>query len=265
MIREIFLSLVNGVKREEYDTQMRYKDSLHTSNLALIQENKTLNEMVEDLNAELIQLKFDCARVDLSKFETSKARKINGRYMLISKWLSDTSELQIVKDWVVANLKYSHIANWSDDKFVIEIRKAIYKHFGSKDNHVPEKVDTWQKPSDFIKNKFKGDCDDWATFLHYVYQALSELHNRPRIKDNLYLVLCGINTKEGWNWGNHASLVWKHSDEKFYVLESAVKNGSDYIQDSINRFGMNDYTQNVRYGRIVFMSNSEKNYYKVIL
>ena len=248
---------------EQLDDKREAADSNNIIIKQLENELEDLHDHIKYLEDEILDLKL--FELDLSEFETTRNRKINGRYMLLSSWLSNKKELDVVRSWWDANKLLNISEGMSDDELVIELRRAFYEHLDKKDHHVPEKGDVWELPSETIEKKFKVDCEGVATFLHYLYQVVSELYDRPRLKENMYFILCGVNTKDGWNLGNHASLLWKHSDEKFYIIESAVSKNSDYILDSLRQFGVTDYTQNFRYGRIVMMSNGKKNYYKVIL
>lgn len=230
-------------------------------------ENDKLRQQTEELNNKIIELKTP-KKADLSKFLTTKTRKINSKYKLLNSVLKSEEEYEIVKDWNEdSSFNFINDVEWDDDKFVYEVRLQFYRFLGNKDIHVSEKqgIDIWLKPSETIKAKFKVDCEDMAIFLHYLYQVLSDLYNRPRIKDNLYLVLGGTNTKDGWSDGNHAYLLWKHSDEKFYVIESAYSRNGDYIKDALQKFGLVCHKDNIRYGKIVYMSSINYNYYQVRL
>jgi hypothetical protein len=233
---------------------------------AIQNKSKTLalvRKSVASLNATVFELKQHATIADdiiakykedlvfdLEQFKTNRTYKINGTRMKLSQWLSNPDERKITQDWVMNNLPDGTPHD------VKAIRTAIYKHFKSKDNHVVEKTDLWLKPSELIANGFKGDCEDWATFLHYIYQALGF---------ELYMVLTTVNNKEGFSIGNHATLLYEQ-DGKYYVVESAVKNGSDYINDSLRKFGRVDVTKNLRYNsRMIYMSNSKQDYYQVNL
>jgi hypothetical protein len=272
----------NNFKRELskflYPTIFEQKDDWRIAYEEMVVKHKTLmktidglkvklskaDNMLEDLNLEILDLKTETSDIDLSKFETTRTRDINGKRMLLSSWLNNRNNIVTAKNWALTNLKFTNDTKRNDDWFVLEIRTKLYSYFGSKDNHVPESKgqDVWQTVDEFITNNFKGDCDDWMTFIYSVILGLAEVYNRENIKDNLFGILTGINYKDGFNWGNHASLLWKHSNNNFYIVETAVSKGSDYIQSSINSFGITCYKNNFRYGRIVFMSNYNTNYYQ---
>ena len=240
----------NDINREHWQTCEITKESFRQRINILEDDKNELKTVLTDCRIRLAEKPFD-----IEKFSTNRIYKINGTNMKISQWLNDAVERQHVFDWMVTNDKKLNITKPKDVK---HIRGQIYKMFGSKDPHVPEKKgkDVWIKPSKLIANGFKGDCDDWATFLHYVFQNLDI---------ELYMGLCPINNKEGFSIGNHATLLHE-VDGKYYVVESAVKNRSDYISDSLRKFGRVDVTKNIRYpSRMVYMSNSKENYYQVQL
>jgi hypothetical protein len=243
---------------EENDRKFAEIESLKLQKESFRQRINILEDDKNELKQDLIAVKQNRVKTDLLQFKTNRTYKINGTRMKISQWLNNIDEKGHVGDWVEANLDLSLLKGDVDSQ-ARQLRLLIYDEFGNKDIHVPETKDTWQKPSEFIEGGFKGDCDDWATFIYYAYDYVFGPLNK------LYFALVGLNHKDGFNWGNHATLLWKHNDEKYYVLDSAVGRGLNYIDNSIDAFGEIDYTRNFKYGRVVYLSNNKSNYYQVIL
>jgi hypothetical protein len=234
-------------------------------NESLRQRINILEDDKNNLKCDLTAVKQNSVKTDLSQFSTNRTYKINGTRMKLHQWLDDDDEYVIAGNWFEKHI--GDIDAQDVDEFALRWRTSVYQHFGSKDIHVPEPtgLEVWLKPSEFIAHKFKGDCDKWATFLYYGLRYALVKKYGAEVSNRLYFALVGLNNKEGFNWGNHATLLWKHSDGKFYVIESAVKKGSDYISNALRMFGGKDYSLNFRYSRIVYMSNNKSNYYQVIL
>ena len=246
------------LQRTEIFSLKRINESFRQRINILEDEKRELQADIFELKRHEEILKKEVEKTELSSFKTNRTYLINGTRMKLSQWLNNIDEKGHVGDWIENNLDLSVLWGCMDDQ-AHQLRKLIYEHFGNKDPHVVEKKDTWQKPSELIVNDFKGDCDDWATFLYYVYDCVFGPLNK------LYFALVGLNNKEGFGWANHATLLWQHSDNKFYVLESAVGKNTDYINQSLRDFARKDYTENFRYGRIVYMSNNKENYYQIAL
>lgn len=254
-------SLTKPLHQDCYDDRDRKRDeifSLKKINESFRRRINILEDDKTNLTLQLLDCEKNRVRMDLSQFETNRTYKVNGTRIKLNQWLNDAVERGHVEDWLEQNIDVSLLTGTLDEQ-ALGLRKLIFAHFGNKDIHVKETKDTWQKPSEFIEGGLKGDCDDWATFLFYCYQVVFHTTNKA------YFALVGLNYKEGFNWGNHATILWLHSDGNFYVLESAVEAGSTYIENSLDAFGELDYRRNFKYGRVVYLSDTKNNYYQVVI
>ena len=222
----------------------------------------TLEGESDDLRYELTDIKKSLLKTDLTPFESNRMYKINGTFRKLNTWLNMADEKGHVADWVDENLDITKL-NGSIDEKAKQLRQIIYNHFGSKDIWEADEIqNTFAKPSELIDAGFKGNCNDWFTFVYYIYDYVFGEDNK------LYCVIGGLNLWEGYNQGNHAYCLWEHSDGKYYVIESAVGQKApwrDYIKISLDDFGKKDYTKNFRYGRIVWLANNKKTYFQVVL
>lgn len=227
------------------------------------QRINVLEDKVDDLKYNITSMELNELKTDLSQFKTNKLYRprIGAKSFKLSTWLNNNKELEIVTNWINDNLDISEL-NGTIDEQALQLRQLIYHHFGSKDIWEADKVqNTFAKPSELIANDFKGNCNDWFTFIYYVYEAVFGDENK------LYAVMGGLCLEEGWNQGNHAYCLWEHSDGKFYVVESAVgtkRPWSRYIWKSIEDFGNVDHKHNFRYSKIIWMANNKQTYHKVI-
>lgn len=231
----------------------------------LIESQKQLEAQYDDflfMESKYTQLKQNGVKKDLSKFKSNKTYKFNGVNKKPNTWLNDKEDLAVVTKWVNDNLDISILTGTIDEK-AKQLRYMLYDHFGSKDIWEADKVqNTFSTCEELIERDFKGNCNDWFRFVYKVYEAVFGKYNR------LYCVMGGLNLAEGWNQGNHAYCLWEHSDENFYVIESAVgqsKPWNTYIQASLDAFGSVPQQDNFRYGRIVWMFNTKETYYQVLL
>ena len=244
------------------------RSSLTISEKVATSFKQTINILESD-KTYLIKAISDCenelaieSKTSLEPFKTTRTYRINGTNRKLNTWLNIPEEKAHVADWVDENLDVSELKGTIDEQ-AKQLRIMIFNHFGGKDIWEADEVqNTFAKPSELIEAKFKGNCNDWFTFMYYVYDYVFDDENK------LYCVIGGLNLWEGYNQGNHAYCLWEHSDGKYYVIESAVGQKApwrDYIKISLDDFGKKDYTKNFRYGRIVWLANNKKTYFQVVL
>lgn len=203
---------------------------------------------------------------NLSKFSSNRVYSVNGQSIKLNKHLNDKDEDYAADLWVDTHLDTDKTFDTADD-VVRDTLLELYAFMGYRDTHVPEaqNKDHWKSFQEFIDDEYQGDCDDHAKFKHKI--IVSRLIKAGFRKDinKLYLILCGLNNRDGFSIGNHASLLWQHTNGKYYVVESAVSNGSNMIEQSISSFGAGkDIRERFDYGRVVYMSNRHSNYYQVL-
>lgn len=247
------------------ETKNKAISALRSENTALGITNVGLIEDKLKLTGDLSKCKQSVPEsplFSLEPFKTNRTYKINNTYKQLHQHFNNKSEKAIVQAWVNDNLKLTELTGTNDVK-AFQLRQMLFKFFGSKDIWEADEVqNTFDMPSTLIERGFKGNCNDWFTFMMYVYECVFGEDNK------LYGVIGGLNLPRGYANGNHAYCLWQHSDEKFYVIESAVGQKSPwngYIKQALVDFGDVDQPNNFRYGKVVWMANTKETYYQVNL
>lgn len=265
---EFIRTLTFDFHKRAYELQDKYKlehATCQSEKEAFRQRINTIESDNDDLRYENIALKKEALKSSVFSLETFKTRKLykfNQQQRQLHQMLTIKAERDAVEDWVEANLDLSQLNGLSLDEKAKKLRILIDDKFPAHRYYTADPIpNTFTLPSELIRVKLKGNCNDWFFFIFYIYEVVFREQNK------LYAVMGGLNDVEGWNNANHAYCLWHHSDNKYYVIESAIGTMSPwnkYVQTAIDAFGSVDIVHNFKYSRVIWMADAKTTYYQVV-
>lgn len=250
-LRDLMLSIFTGVRKEEYDTQMRHKEILHNNFLTLEQENRDLNTKLEDLNAEIIDLKFG-GTLAIDRFLTTKYKEVpvfaykNKRKYKNWKYSVYPNEM-IQPDKFLVKKARKEIGKLSDDNLKRADQIADYVdrqlHWTS-DMESTGMSDYFHSPVESLVSK-KVDCDSHTILMASLDPDLFGMawgkagdtwHAWNVFEHNGVLWCADTNTTANFT-GDGNVRIFRYNNQKRYKIYKIFTKDKTYVLDGSVRFG----------------------------
>lgn len=259
MIKEVFKILgYMPISEHKY-----FIDNVHNVEVeALIDKYDELGDLYGKQQKELDKINKRVLdynkKLNLELYRKNKFRNINGRSRLLNSWLKEYKQFETLYSYL--KQKKELIVSKDFKTIVLKSLENMQSYIKPIKNYVKDEgADKWFKPMEFVDNNFKGDCDDFATYMYY-YIACQLYHNDlwEQHKEDLFFCNGATSTLDGWALENHAYNIIRY-EGNYYVLESTA-----YAKERNAEIFKLSFPFN-KYPMPVLMSNYTSNYVNPVL